>query len=115
MKDQNKVLASSLAALALFLSATATAESYFADIAPQSSVRVCIDQIADHANFAGASRVLHEVESTKRRSYGHLLEVDTKVFGDIDGEVIRAYAATCVVTRSGAPRHFQITETDLES
>jgi len=104
-----------LAAMGLFLSAGSMAASQLTELAPASSIDVCVAQIEDHANYDDASRVRHVIESSKRRNHGHLLKVDTTVYGETEDDVIREYAATCVVARNGTQLKFEIKETKIEA
>lgn len=111
MKDQKNVVMGALATLGLFVSAGATADFAFPELAPQHTVDVCVAEISGHANYVGATRVRHEVESTQRRTIGHILRIDTRVYGEIEDEVIREYATKCVVGRGDEPVSFKIRET----
>jgi len=102
----------SLAALGLFFSAAANANSWFPELAPQSTVDMCVAQIADHADYTAAARVRHEIESEQRRSVGHTLRIDTLVYGGSDGKLIREYATKCVVGNGLEPVKFVIRETE---
>lgn len=108
----NKQVAASIAVLGLVISAGAQADSLFPQMAPQSTVDFCVTQIADHADYSGAIRVRHEVESKERRSIGHELRIDTRVYGDTEEQLIREYATTCAVGNSQRPLTFRIREID---
>ena len=108
----NKQVTTTLAALGLLFSAGAQADSLSPTIAPKSTVDYCVSQIADHADYTDATRVRHEVESDKRRSIGHILRIDTRVYGDAGDELIREYATTCAVGNSQRPLSFRIKEID---
>ena len=105
-----KKIATTMALLGLLFSASAAADPLFPKVAPQSTVDLCVSQIAGHADYTGATRVRHEVESRERRSIGHELRIDTRVFGDVKDEVIREYATTCAVGHSQRPLTFRIRE-----
>ena len=110
----NKQVMTTLAAMGLLFSAGANADALFQKPAPQSTIDLCVTQIADRANYDGATRVRHEVESQERRTIGHELRIDTRVFGDIEDEVIREYATICAVGHSQRPLSFRIKEVDTE-
>jgi len=111
MKISKHVVTISLAAAGLFISASALALPGFSDDAPQSTIDVCVAQIADQANYENATRVRHEVESKQRRNSGHILKIETTVFG-VDGEeILREYATTCAVNDRQETRLFKIQET----
>lgn len=115
MKDHKNVVISALATLGLFVSASAAADFGFPELAPQHTVDVCVAEISGQANYAGATRVRHEVESTQRRTIGHILRIDTRVYGETEDEVIREYATKCVVGTGEEPVSFKIRETIAES
>lgn len=108
----NKQVTATIAVLGLAISAAAQADSYFPTVAPQSTVDLCVAQIADRADYGGAIRVRHEIESKERRSIGHELRIDTRVYGDIEDEVIREYATICAVGNSQQPLTFRIKEVE---
>lgn len=110
MKRSNNTAMISLAAIGLFLSGAATANSWLPELAPQSTVDMCVAQIADHADYTAATRVRHEVKSEQRRTVGHTLRIDTLVYGNNDGKLIREYATKCVVGNGLEPVRFTIEE-----
>jgi hypothetical protein len=114
MKKQNTVVTSSLAVVGLFLSTGSIAASPFDEGPSDSSIKECVAQIADQANYDDAAGVRHEVATKERKVSGHLLMIDTKVYDQINGEVVREYAATCVVGRNGNQLSFKIKQIDTE-
>ncbi len=110
MRYQKNVVMIALAALGLFFSAGATADLVFPELAPQSKVDLCVAEISEHANYSDATRVRHEVESKQRRTIGYILKIDTLVYGEVDGEVIRGYTSKCVVANGEKPVKFTIRE-----
>ncbi len=106
-----KQVTTSLAVLGLVSSAVAQADSLFPKIAPQSTVDLCVTQIAGHADYADATLVHHNVESKERRSIGHELRIETQVYND-EQVLIRRYATTCAVGNSQRPLTFRIKEVD---
>ena len=75
-------------------------------------IKSCIAELGNHANYADASEVRHEVVVTKRRTLGHKLNIQTSVFSDSSDNAIRAYATGCVVYRDNKPVRFDYSETD---
>lgn len=71
----------------------------------------CIAELGNHANYAGASQVRHEVVVTKRRAVGHKLDIQTSVYSDSSDNAIRAYVTKCIVYRDNKPVKFKISET----
>lgn len=106
-----KQVTTSLAVLGLVSSAVAQADALFPRIAPQSTVDLCVTEIAGHADYAGATLVRHDVESKERRSIGHELRIDTSVYDD-EQVLIRRYATTCAVGHSQRPLTFRIKEVE---
>jgi hypothetical protein len=115
MKKQHTLVNTTLATLGLFLSASSMADSPFDDNASASSIEACVAQVSTQANYEDAVGVRHEVETQQRRTGGHRLHIDTKVFGDSDGQVIREYAATCIIGRDGTPVSLRIKQVNTEA
>jgi hypothetical protein len=115
MKDQKNVLITVLAVLGLFFSTSSIADGLDPDLAPQNTVNICVAKISDHADYTAATRVRHEVESEQRRTIGHILRIDTLVYGDADGKLLREYATKCVVGNSLKPLRFEIEEAHSRS
>ncbi len=99
------------AAMGLFFSANSMANYEFPERAPKSTVDTCVAEISDHADYTDAVRVLHEVESKQRRTVGHILKIDTYVYGAVDGALLREYKSTCAVAKGPKPVKFRIEET----
>lgn len=115
MRNQKNVLMITLATLSLSFSAASMASDLSPDIAPRSTVDTCVAEISDHADYTAATRVRHDVESEERRTVGHILRIDTLVYGDADGRLLRKYATRCVVGNGPEPLHFEIRETRSRS
>ena len=114
MINRSKMAVRSLAAIGLIiLSGTTLASNY--EFAPDKDVDLCVAEIQAHADYTGAGRVRHEVESSKRRTVGYSLKIETTVYADISGETIRAYKAVCIVTGGTKPLKFTIQKIDDES
>ena len=82
----------------------------FSTEAPESSVRQCVERIGSEANYEGAGRVRHAVDSKERPVSGHTISIDTTVFGGDGSEVIREYRTVCAVSDASKTRHFRIKE-----
>lgn len=109
MKNRNHAVSIALAVAGLLAVAnSAIAEVW--DDAPQSTVDVCVAEIREQANLDDATKIRHEVSSERRRSIGHTLRIETKVYGDIDDQVIREYATKCVSIDGAEPLRFRIRE-----
>ena len=115
MNKQNRAVTITLAVMGFFLSTGSMAASPFDEAASDSSIEQCVAQIGDQANYADASGVRHEVATLKRQVVGQWLKIDTKVYGDEDGQVIREYATTCVIGRDGVPLNLRVKQTKTET
>ena len=110
MRNRKNVLMISLATMGLIFSASSMANDLFSDVAPKSTVDTCVAEISSHADYTAATRVRHDVESEERRTVGHILRIDTLVYGDVDGKLLREYTTRCVVGTSVEPLYFEIKE-----
>ena len=61
-----------------------------------SDVKTCIAEVGDHANYEGATRVLHNVVIKKRPAIGYVFTIDTSVYTKSDDIAVREYASYCV-------------------
>ena len=111
MKDQNKLALIALATMSFFYTASAMADNAFAKPAPQTAIKLCVAEISNYADYSDATRVYHEVESRERRTIGHTLRIDTRIYGEVEDEIIREYATQCVVATGDKPTRFTILET----
>ena len=50
----------------------------------------------------------YDVLAIERRTVGYTLKISTALFGEGEGDVIRAYATTCVVNGNNKPLSFDI-------
>ena len=114
MINRSKILASSLAAIGLIAISAPTLAGFY-ELAPDSDVDLCVSEIQAHADYTGAGRVRHEVESSKRRAMGFKLEIETTIYAEGDDTAIREYKSVCVVTGGDKPRKFTITEVSNEA
>ncbi|MDX1509077.1 MAG: hypothetical protein R3358_12400 [Woeseiaceae bacterium] len=109
MNYRNIIAAATLAFAGLLGSAPATAAG-FDSVAPDTLIDQCVAEIGRQADYTGGVRVEHEVLSAPRRTVGYTLTIDTTVFSDTDGQVVREYATKCVVTGGETPLRFRIKE-----
>ena len=109
-----KQAATSIAVLGLVISAGAQADSLVPKVAPPSTVDYCVQQIGDHADYNDARLVRHEIESKERRSIGHELRIDTRVYGETEDQLIREYATVCAVGNSQRTLSFRIRQVALD-
>ena len=110
MNSYKQIAMGTLAAFGLFYSATSHADYPFQELAPQSTIDLCVAEISDRANYESATRVRHEIESKARRTIGHVLLIDTTVYGPENSKLIREYATKCIVGNGGKPVLFKIRE-----
>ena len=111
MKDQKMAVAMVIATVSLFVSASALGSDLVPEIAPRHQVDSCVAEISNYADFSDATRVYHDVKSRQRRTIGHTLRINTRVYGEVEDEVIREYATKCVVGTEDKPTRFTIIET----
>jgi hypothetical protein len=102
-------LVASIIAAPAFADSTVT--NKYEQAALDQEIRSCIDELGQRANYSGASEVRHEVTVTKRRSFGHRLDIETSVYSDAD-DTIRAYATRCIAYRDHRPFRISVTEAD---
>jgi hypothetical protein len=113
MKISKVAVSTTLAIAGLVVSSSAFALPGFSEQAPESSVKQCIAEIGEQANYDNAGRVRHLVESKERRVSGHTIKIDTTVFGLDGSEVIREYTTVCAVSDSAETKHFNIKEKSI--
>jgi len=104
----NRKIAVSLALLGLFAANLAFAVPGFTTEAPQRSIDTCVAEVANHADFADASSVQHNVKTEDRRVSGHKLRIQTLVLAADGDTVIREYAAACAINDQAQIKRFQI-------
>ena len=113
MKISKSAASTSLAIAGLVISSSAFALPLASEQAPESTIKQCVVEVAEHANYEDAGRVRHVVDSKERRVSGHKLIIDTTVFGIDGSEVIRAYATVCSVSDGAKLRKFKIKEKSI--
>ena len=95
------------AALLIALAAPADAAGFY-EVAPRNDIDMCVAAVAAEADYDEAARVRHEVVTTKRRTVGYRLDIETTVFEAGSGAVIREYSSTCLATGGEQPSKFEI-------
>jgi len=111
MRTINTKTAISLTLMGLFFTAAAAQADYvYSDVASQDKIDLCVAAIADQANYDEANYVRHEVTSKARATIGHTLKINTLVYGDEDGQLIRQYRTMCAVSNRPEPVAFKIRE-----
>ncbi len=111
MRTINTKTVISLALMGLFFTvASAQADYGDQDVAPQEKIDLCVAAIADQANYEEANYVRHEVTSKARATIGHTLKINTLVYGEDNGQLIREYRTMCAVSNRPEPVAFKIRE-----
>jgi len=113
MKISKTAVSTSLAIAGLVVSSSAFALPGFSEQAPESSVKQCVAEIGEQANYDNAGRVRHLVESKERRVGGHTIKIDTTVFAVDGSEVIREYRTVCAMSEDAKTKHFRIKEKSI--
>jgi hypothetical protein len=104
------IAASIIATLAAPAFATPVVGNKYEQAALDQEIRSCIAELGQRADYSGASQVRHEITVTKRRSFGHRLDIQTSVYSEADAS-IRAYATRCIAYRDHKPFRISVTET----
>lgn len=104
------VLSTVLAVAGLAAASNASATLEFPIPAPMNSIKHCVAEIGEQANYENAVRVLHEVDFEERRVSGYKIKIDTTVFGADGTKVIREYATFCAVSANSETKAFKMKE-----
>ena len=115
MRNRKQALMIAMATLGLAFSASSAANDMFPERAPKSTVDLCVAEVSEHADYTDAVRVRHDVESRERRTVGHVLKIETYVYGAADGALLREYKSTCAVANGPKPVKFRIEETQASA
>ena len=110
----NTKIALSLTLIGLLAADLAFAIPEFGEEAPQSSVDICVAEVANTADYTGASKVLHNVASKPRSVSGYKVSIRTIVYGEDDGTIIREYASNCAINRLEQVHNFRIRQKEVE-
>jgi hypothetical protein len=107
MINRKQITAGTVAAFGLFVFGAPALADFYA-MAPNKDVDLCVAEVQENADYSDAGRVRHEIESSKRRTVGYSLEIETSVYGANKEVPIREYKAVCVVTGGKKPLQFSI-------
>ena len=113
MKTSKAAVSISLAIAGLIISSSAFAQTGNLEQPPESSIKQCVAEIGEQANYNKASRVRHVVDFKERRVSGHKFYIDTTVFGIDGSEVIREYATVCAISDEAETKRFKIKEKSI--
>ncbi len=106
MKTANIAAAFSL--IGLFAANGAMALPGFDEEAPKSSVDACVAAVDAEADYDESARVLHNVETSKRRVSGHIMSIQTLVYGPDGNTLIREYKTNCAINDNNEIKRFRI-------
>ncbi len=108
MKTANIAAAFSL--IGLFAANVAMALPGFDEEAPRSSVDTCVAAVDAQADYEQSARVLHNVETSKRRVSGHIMSIQTLVYGEDGDTLIREYKTNCAINDDNEIKRFRMRE-----
>ena len=101
----------SIALVGLYAAASpAGAATTVAESGVEHEVYSCVAAVREQMDSSGASKIRHDVHAIERRKVGYTLEISTSLFGENQEQVIRAYAATCIVNGDNVPLRFEMSE-----
>jgi hypothetical protein len=109
MFNRNKAIVSIILA-GLYVIASPAGAATVAESGVESEVNSCVAEVRDRVDYSDAAKVRHDVTAIERRTVGYTLKISTSLYGETEGEVIRAYAATCIVNGDNKPLSFDIAD-----
>lgn len=109
MFNRNKAVASIVLA-GLYAFASPAGAATVTESGVENEVNSCVAEVRERLDYSDATRVRHDVTAIERRTVGYTLKISTSLYGEAEDEVIRAYAATCVVNGDNQPLQFDISE-----
>jgi len=112
MNHRSKLLILAVAVATTPVFAAPLAGTAFEQAQIEMEIQSCLAEVGSHADYEGATRVLHEVTVSPRRSLGHRLDIRTSIYAGNGEDVIRAYTTRCLAYRDNSPAKFRISETD---
>ncbi len=109
MTKQQQILTAAAAITLLTIGGPAAATDN-GNLAYDSELKSCIAEVANHANYDDAIRVLHIVVSDKRTRRRYVFTIDTFVYTESDDTAARKYASHCVARGGDTLVKFKIDE-----
>jgi len=109
MFNRNKAIIS-LTFASLYAFASPAGAATVAESGVEQEVTSCVAEVRDRLDYNGATHVKHDIVAIERRKVGYTLKISTSVFGQDEDEIIRAYAAECIVNGNNKPLAFNISE-----
>lgn len=98
----------SIALAGLYVFASPAGAATVAESGVEHEVNSCVAAVREHLDYADATKVRHDITAIERRTVGYTLKISTSVFGEAEGQAIRAYATTCIVNGKNRPLKFTI-------
>jgi hypothetical protein len=100
----------SLTLVGLYILAAPAGAATVAESGVADEVNACVAAVRERMDVSDAAGVRHDIVAIERRTVGYTLKISTSVFGQKEGETIRAYATTCVVNGNNKPMQFTFSE-----
>lgn len=110
MFERKKAVVSIVLAGLYAAASPAGAATTVAESGVEHEVNSCVAQVREEMDYAGASKIRHDIHAIERRTVGYTLQISTSLYGENQEQVIRAYAATCVVNGNNPPMQFEMSE-----
>ena len=109
MFNQNKVIIS-LTLIGLYMLAAPAGAATVAESGVADEVNSCVAEVRERIEVSDATGVRNDIVAIERRTVGYTLKISTSIYGQKEGEAIRAYATTCVVNGNNKPMQFAFSE-----
>lgn len=109
MLNRSKAIIS-LTLVGLFTFAAPAGAATVAESGVANEVNSCVAEVRERLDYSDAIGVRHDIVAIERRTVGYTLKISTTLFGQDEGETIRAYATTCVVNGNNKPLKFSISK-----
>jgi len=100
----------SLTLIGLYVFAAPAGAATVAESGVADEVNSCVAAVRERVDYSDAIGIRHDVVAIERRTVGYTLKISTVVYGQNEGETIRAYATTCVVNGDNKPLQFSISK-----
>ncbi len=101
----------SLTLIGLFVFSVPAGAATVAESGVADEVNSCVAEVRERVDYNEVTRVRHDIVAIERRTVGYTLKIRTSLFGEAEGETIRAYVTTCIVNGNNKPLKFTISET----
>jgi len=101
----------SLTLIGLYVVSMPAGAATVAESGVEDEVNACVAEVRERMDYNEVTRIRHDVVAIERRTGGYTLKISTSLYGEAEGEAIRAYATTCVVNGNNKPMKFTFSET----